>query len=194
VAGGRVSKPIPTRGPCTTVTEQELISRTLAGDRLAAREVYDAHAPRVYRLVFRIVGDSELAEEFTQDTFVKVFTRLHGFRAEASLGTWIHAIAVSVALNGLRRLRRRRAREVELEAAAELGTPDRQGQPDLRDRLIQAIDGLPEKLRVTVVLHDIEGFTHPEIARMTGVPEGTCKTRLAGGRARLREALAAFAR
>lgn len=176
------------------MNEAQLIQRTLAGDRIAARELYDAHAPRVHRLVYRMAGSAELAEEFTQDAFVKAFTRLDSFRGDSSFGTWLHAIAVSVALNGLRRLRRQRTREVALDAAAPLRAPHRSGEPDLRDRLIEALEALPEKFRITVVLHDIEGFTHPEIARMTGVPEGTCKTRLAGGRAKLREALAAFAR
>lgn len=175
------------------VDERELIARVQGGDRVAARELYDAHAPRVHRLIYRIVGDANLTEEFTQDTFVKAFTRLDRFRGESSLGTWIHAIAVSMALNGLRRLKRHREHETPLDSARELAHEPRVGEPDLRDRLRQAIDDLPEKLRVTVVLHDVEGYTHLEIARMTGVPEGTCKTRLAGGRARLREALAAFA-
>ena len=174
-------------------TESQLIARVLAGDRLAARELYDAHAPRIYRLTFRIAGDPDLAEEFTQDTFVKAFTKLSQFRGDASLATWLHTIAVTVSINGIRKLRRRRAREADIEVAASIGASDRLGQPDLRDRLAAAIEALPEKLRITVVLHDIEGFTHPEIAEMTGVPEGTCKTRLAGGRARLREALSAFA-
>ena len=145
-------------------------------------------------MVYRLLGDPDQAEEATQDTFVKAFARLDGFRGEASLGTWLHAIAVSMALTALRKKKRRLLREADLDDAASLPDSRTEADPDLRDRLRQAIDALPEKLRVTVVLHDIEGFTHTEIARMTGVPEGTCKTRLMGGRARLREALAAFAR
>jgi RNA polymerase sigma-70 factor (ECF subfamily) len=174
--------------------ERDLIARVRQGDRLAARTLYDAHAPRVHRVVYRIVGDRDLAEECTQDTFVKAFTQLDRFRGDSSLGTWLHAIAVSMALNGLRRVKRLRARETDLDAAATRATGPGPGEPDLRERLRAAIDALPDKLRLPVILHDLEGFTHSEISRMTGVPEGTCKTRLAGGRARLREALAAFAR
>ena len=174
--------------------EKALIQRILAGDRAAARGLYDQHVRRVYQVVYRLLGDPDQAEEATQDTFVKAFSRLGSFRGESSLGTWLHAIAVSMALTALRKKKRRLLREADLEDAATLPDSRREGDPDLRDRLRQAIDELPEKLRVTVVLHDIEGFTHGEIARMTGVPEGTCKTRLMGGRARLREALAAFAR
>jgi len=173
--------------------EEGLIAQVLAGDRQAARTLYDLHVRRVYRVVFRLVGDAEQAEECTQDTFVKAFGQLDRFRGDSSLSTWLHAIAVSMGLSALRRRKRRFQRETDLDDAAHLSSADPAGEPDLRDRLRQAIDGLPEKLRVTVVLHDIEGFTHAEIAELTGVPEGTCKTRLMGGRAKLREALAAFA-
>ena len=174
--------------------EKALIQGVLAGNRAAARALYDQHVHRVHQLVYRMLGDADQAEEATQDTFVKAFSRLDSFRGESSLATWLHAIAVSMALTALRKKKRRLLREADLDDAATLPDSRMEGDPDLRDRLMQAIDALPEKLRVTVVLHDIEGFTHGEIARMTGVPEGTCKTRLMGGRARLREALAAFAR
>jgi RNA polymerase sigma-70 factor (ECF subfamily) len=174
--------------------ERGLIAKVLQGDRLAARALYDAHASRVYRVVYRFVGDDVLAEEFTQDTFVKVFGALAGFRGDARLGTWIHSVAVTTAMNGLRTRRRRSAREASLDDAMEIPAQTRQPDPDLQDRLAAAIDGLPEKFRLPVVLHDLEGFTHAEIAEMTGVPEGTCKTRLMHARARLREVLAAFGR
>jgi RNA polymerase sigma-70 factor (ECF subfamily) len=174
--------------------EQALIQRVLAGDRAAARSLYDRHVGRIYQVAYRLVGDRDQAEEATQDTFVKAFSRLETFRGESSLGTWLHAIAVSMALTTLRKRKRRLLREADLDDASALPDSRPEADPDLRDRLRQAIDALPEKFKVQVVLHDIEGFTHGEIARMTGVPEGTCKTRLMGGRAKLREALAAFAR
>lgn len=175
------------------VDDSALIAGVLAGDRRAGRQLYDRHAPRVYRLVYRLVGDEELAREFTQDTFVKAFSRLGGFRRECALSTWLHAIAVSMVRSGMRRVVRWRTREAELVEAAAVPTASRNGEVDLRDRLSQALEELPEKFRTVVVLHDVEGYTHQEIAVMTGVPEGTCKTRLANGRARLRESLAAFA-
>lgn len=175
--------------------ERALIARVLTGDRRAARALYDQHAPRVYRLVFRMVGDEELAREYTQDTFVKAFSRLNGFRQESALSTWLHAIAVSMVRSGMRRVTRLRTRETDLTEAAELpSSAEPNGDPDLRERLTQALEALPEKFRTVVVLHDIEGYTHQEIAVMTGVPEGTCKTRLMNARAKLREALAVFAK
>jgi len=174
--------------------EKALIRAVLDGDRGAARSLYDQHVRRVFQVAYRLLGDRDQAEEATQDTFVKAFSRLDSFRGESSLGTWLHAIAVSMALTALRKKKRRLLREADLDDASTLTDSRAEGDPDLRDRLRQAIDALPEKFKVQVVLHDIEGFTHGEIAQMTGVPEGTCKTRLMGGRAKLREALVAFAR
>ena len=173
--------------------ERALIARVLEGDRLAARELYDAHVPRVYRLIHRLVKDDALAEEYTQDAFVKVFAALHTFRGDSKLGTWIHRVAATEALSGLRRQKRRANRELDLDLVAEIPATDVRAEPDLVDQLRRAIDGLPEVFRMAVVLHDIEGFTHAEIAEITGSPEGTCKTRLMNGRAKLRQALAAFA-
>lgn len=174
--------------------DEALIAGVLAGDRRAGRALYDRHAPRVYRLVYRLVGDEELAREFTQDTFVKAFSRLAGFRRECALSTWLHAIAVSMVRSGMRRITRFRTREADLLEASHVAVSSPRADPDLRERLTQALEELPEKFRTVVVLHDVEGYTHQEIAVMTGVPEGTCKTRLANGRAKLREALAVYAK
>jgi RNA polymerase sigma-70 factor (ECF subfamily) len=175
------------------VDDSALIAGVLAGDRRAGRDHYDRHAPRVYRLVYRMVADEDLAREFTQDTFVKAFSRLDSFRQECALATWLHAIAVSMVRSGMRRVVRWRNREAELVEAAELPALAPRSEPDLKERLAGALESLPEKFRTVVVLHDVEGYTHQEIAVMTGVPEGTCKTRLMNGRAKLREMLAAFA-
>src|SRR5687768_3381012 len=108
--------------PRTRVTEQLLISRVRAGEPLAQRELYDAHVDRVYRLAYRLAGDDELAREFTQLTFIKAFEQIGGFRAESSLSTWLHSIGVSVALNGLRKVKRLHTREASLEEAEMVGS------------------------------------------------------------------------
>jgi RNA polymerase sigma-70 factor (ECF subfamily) len=174
------------------VDERELIARVLAGDRVAGRELYDAHAPRVYRLVFRLTGDTDLAQEFTQETFVRAFAQLGGFRGDAALSTWLYRVALSVTSNGMRKVKRFRGREADLDEAEPIGVGPRSTEPDLRARLSRAIDALPEIYRTVVTMHDVEGYTHAEIAHALGVPEGTCKTRLSHARAKLREALQAF--
>ena len=180
------------------VGEPDLIARVLAGDRIAARELYDAHAPRVFRLAFRLTGDADLAREFTQDTFVRAFGQLSRFRGDSALSTWLHRITVTVVANAMRKVKRFRERETDLEDvhphhAAGLDGGPGGVDPVLRDRLHRAIDDLPEIYRTTVILHDIEGYTHTEIAEILGVAEGTCKSRLSQARAQLRAALADLA-
>ena len=174
--------------------EPELIARVIAGDRLAARELYDAHAPRVFRLAFRFTGDSDLARELTQETFIRAFAQLGRFRGDSALSTWLHRVTISVVSNGMRKVRRFRTREADLDEAMTLAVESRRADPDLRDKLYRAIDELPEIYRVTLVMHDVEGFTHEEIANVLGVAEGTCKSRLSVARAQLREKLAPFAK
>ena len=171
-----------------------LIARVQAGDASAERELYDAHVDRVYRLVFRIAGDPDQAQDYTQETFIRTFDRLGDFRGEAALGTWICSIAVSVALNGLRRGKRLQTREVALDEAATAAATERRSEPDLRDRLARAIDELPEGYRVVFLMHDVEGYTHEEIGRTLGVQTGTSKAQLSRARAKLRRSLADFAR
>jgi RNA polymerase sigma-70 factor (ECF subfamily) len=135
-----------------------------------------------------------MAREYTQDTFVRVFQRLDQYRGEAAFTTWLHSVAMSMLFTGLRKVKRLRSRERELAMAESHPAPVSPGDPHLRDRLQQELERLPVRLRVPVVMHDVEGFTHREIAESLGIPEGTSKARLSEGRARLREALAGIGR
>jgi RNA polymerase sigma-70 factor (ECF subfamily) len=92
----------------------------------------------------------------------------------------------------MRKVKRFRAREAPIEQAESIGVRQGEIDPDLREELARAIDALPETLRVTLVMHDVEGYTHGEIAAALEIPEGTCKTRLSAARARVRLALAPF--
>ena len=172
--------------------DQELIGRVLAGDPSAERALYDAHVDRVFRLVYRMAGDLDRAQDYTQETFIKAFGRLTEFRGEAALSTWLGSIAISVTLNGLRKAKRSREREVLLDEGLTIGRIPPEAEPDLKDRLAQAIDDLPDGYRVVFVMHDVEGYTHEEIAGSLGVHPGTSKAQLSRARARLRESLADF--
>jgi RNA polymerase sigma-70 factor (ECF subfamily) len=171
--------------------EALLIERAVAGDRIAARSIYDAHAPVIFRLAFRIVGP-DFAEECTQDVFVRAFQRLPMFRGDSSLRTWLHSITVSVGLN-LKRREKRRSNHMSLEFAPDLPVQTPEADPLLTQRLNGAIESLPEELRTIVILHLVQGHTHPEIAEILDIPEGTSKARLSRARARLREELADLA-
>ena len=176
------------------MTDNELISRVLAGDPTAERALYDAHVDRVYRLTYRLAGDADLAQDFTQETFVRAFNKLHEFQGRSALSTWLHAIAVSVSLNGLRKVKKHRQREVELDDTQDMFLKTaREAEPDLKERLKTAIAALPEHYRSVFVMYDMEGYTHEEIGGVLGVPVGTSKARLSRARERLREQLADFA-
>jgi len=174
------------------VHEADLIARVRAGEPAAERELYDAHVDRVYRLAYRLVGDGDLARDVTQDTFIRVFERLHEFRGEAQLSTWVHSIALSMSLNVLRKVKRMR-REVSLEQGENVAGTTREAEPDLKQRLTAAIDALPAGYRAVFVMHDVEGFTHEEIGGALGIATGTSKAQLSHARAKLRVALAEFA-
>src|SRR6476646_9752500 len=173
------------------VNETQLIARVIAGDRLAGRTLYDTHAPRVYSLAYRLSGDAEKAREFTQDTFIRAFARLSQFRGDAAFSTWLHRIVVSVVSNA-RRSEIRFGREVAIDEANLIEASAPEAEPDLRESIARAVENLSEAYRTTLIMHDIEGYTHAEIAGILGVPEGTSKSRLSAARAQLREVLAAF--
>jgi RNA polymerase sigma-70 factor (ECF subfamily) len=180
--------------PLALVPETELIRRVLLGDAGAERKLYDDHVDRVYRLCYRLAsGDGDLARDFTQEAFVRAFARLGEFRGQAKLATWLHTIAVSVSLNGMRRVKRWRAREAPIDDVPDIGGTVRTSEPDLKVRLKSAIDDLPEPYRVVFVMFDVEGYTHEEIGAVLRIPTGTSKARLSRARARLREQLADFA-
>lgn len=173
------------------MNESQLIARVIAGDRLAGRTLYDTHAPRVFSLAYRLTGDAEKAKEFTQDTFIRAFSRLSQFRGDAAFSTWLHRIVVTVVSNA-RRSEVRTSREVALDEASSIEAGAPEAEPDLKECIARAVERLSEAYRLTLILHDIEGYTHAEIAAILGVPEGTCKSRLSAARAQLRQDLAAF--
>ncbi len=173
--------------------DQQCIDGILRGDAAAERAFYDEHVERVYRLAFRMTGDESMAQEYTQDTFIRAFDRLASFRRESALSTWLHTITMSVVLNGLRKVRRMRARETDLDAAAHVPRERPSSDPVLRRRLHAAIDGLGDEQRAVDVLHDVEGLKHQEIAQILEIPVGTSKARLSRARAALREQLGSLA-
>ncbi|MGE0439770.1 MAG: RNA polymerase sigma factor [Gemmatimonadales bacterium] len=175
------------------MTVPDLVSRVLAGDPIAERELYDRNVDRVYRLAFRLTGEADVAADCTQETFIRVYSRLEGFRGEAALSTWITSVAYSVIYNVMRRTKRPRESDVDLEAADRVAVTTREADPDLKASLAREIDRLPDGYRTVFLMHDVEGYTHDEIATSLGIQEGTSKAQLSRARAKLRKALAAFA-
>ena len=177
----------------SSVNDIQLITRVVAGDTAAERELYEMYVDRIYRLAFRLAGDDELARDFTQATFIRAFEKIGSFRGESSLSTWLHSIGVSVALNGLRKTKRQRSREAPMEEGLTVGSTRIEADPDLKERMARAIDSLADKYRTVFVMHDVEGYTHEEISGTLNIPIGTSKSHLFQARSKLRVSLADFA-
>jgi RNA polymerase sigma-70 factor (ECF subfamily) len=162
------------------------------GDRRAFERLYRTHADRVFTLCTRMTGDRQRAEELTQDVFVRVWEKLGQFRGESAFGTWLHRMAVNVVLNDRQTEKRRHDRYDD-----GIGDPDQLPHGDVRSLpvpglsidLEAAIATLPPGAKKVFVLHDVEGYTHEEIAGMLGVTAGGCKAQLHRARMLLREAL-----
>lgn len=162
------------------------------GDRRAFERIYRAHVDRVFTLCVRMVGDRAMAEELTQDVFVRAWDKLGSFRGDAQFSTWLHRLAVNVVLNA------RKARGVakqrfgagdEEQDVDTLTHPRSHAMPALSVDLEAAIARLPAGARKVFVLHDVQGYTHEEIAEMMGVTSGGTKAQLHRARLLLREAL-----
>jgi RNA polymerase sigma-70 factor (ECF subfamily) len=169
------------------VSETELIQRAQEGDPAAIREIYRTYSPRVYAIVKRLAADDGLAEDWAQEAWVRIFRALGTFRADARFTTWLHRIAVNSALHG-RRWRERRVRH-ETPMLETMPIRARSDETLLRMKLEKAMQQLPERMRQVLVLHDVEGYTHEDIAEFLGVTAGTSKSQLFKARARMRELL-----
>jgi RNA polymerase sigma-70 factor (ECF subfamily) len=173
--------------------QRALIERARRGDAAAHRALYDTHVERIYRLTFRLTGSEHLARDVTQDTFVRAFAGIEGFRGDAAFATWLHSIAVSLSLNELKRQKRERARNAPLSEAIALPESTPRSDPLLREKVMHAVNDLPEGCRTVFMMHDAEGYTHEEIGAALGITAGTSKAQLWRARGLLRVALAQFA-
>jgi RNA polymerase sigma-70 factor (ECF subfamily) len=170
-------------------TDQITIRRAVNGDESALRSIWTQHAPRIDALVRRLVGDPDQAADVAQEVWIQIFRALPGYRGDSQFSTWAHRIAVNRTLNALRSLRRVSAKEVDIEEDSSMVEHDGD-----RSMLAQTIDEAVQKLspgaRHVFVLHDVEGYTHEEIATELGITSGGSKSQLFKARAKLRRLLA----
>jgi RNA polymerase sigma-70 factor, ECF subfamily len=181
--------------------ERLLAHRATSGDAGAFEQLYRAHSPRVFALCLRMSGSRQRAIELTQDVFVHVWERLASWRGESALSSWIHRVTVNLVLSNVRGEQRRQKREVSEENSADdrqatADSPNPRAEGVVRPASVheaidleRAIAGLPNGARTVFVLHDVEGYQHDEIAKMTGTAEGTCRAQLHRARKLLMEKL-----
>ena len=170
-------------------TDQITIRRAINGDEGALRAIWTQHAPRIDAIVRRLVGDPDLAADVAQEVWIQIFRALPSYRGDSQFSTWTHRIAVNRTLNALRSLRRLGKSEVEIEEHTAMVEHDGD-----RTLLAQTIDEAVQKLspgaRAVFVLHDVEGYTHEEIAGELGITSGGSKSQLFKARVKLRRLLA----
>jgi len=173
--------------------EDALLSRARSGDLDAFNALVERHQALVYNVCLRMLGERAAAEDATQDAFIAAYRALGRFRG-GSFRAWLLRIAANACYD---ELRRRRRRPLPLEAAAAVAAPSH-GSPlqsylqgELAAEIQRGLLRLPPDQRLALVLRDVEGLSYEEIARASGSSLGTVKSRIARGRARLREHLMA---
>jgi RNA polymerase sigma factor (sigma-70 family) len=174
--------------------DAELVRRAAAGDARAFEQLYRAHVGRVYGLCVRLVdGDRAKAEQYVQDAFVRAWEKLSGFRGESQFSTWLHRLTVNVVLGEHRLLRRWVSFDDQVPAGdddeateATLGEHPQQRIGERID-LERALAKLPKGARAVLMLHDVEGYRHDEIAALTGIAVGTSKAQLHRARKLMKE-------
>ena len=172
-------------------SESRWVEKARAGDRLAFEKLYRSHCDHIYGLCWRLCGgDRALAEDMVQEAFVRAWNKLDLFRGDSKFGTWLHRLAVNVVLSDRRIRVKRLRREQEFDENVErVQVGDRDVFAGLRRDLEAAIAGLPERARTVLILYDIEGYRHEEIAEMTGMAVGSSKAQLHRARKLVREVL-----
>ena len=171
-----------------------LVRRAAAADMLAFEALYRRHHRRVHGVIVRLVGQAGArAEDLTQEAFVRAWQALPGFRFESAVSTWLHRLAVNTALMELRSRRSRPLEDDEEDALASLSTPDTAGRAVLGRDLERAVARLPPRARAVLVLHDVEGWKHEEIAEELGMAVGSSKAQLHRARGLLRTRIGGMA-
>jgi len=169
-----------------------LIERCLAGDQAAWEEIVRLHRRKVFNIAYKFVGKHDLAEDLTQDIFLKLYRSLDTFDRRANFQTWLISVSRNLCIDHYRSVRKERE-TINRDVDASTLTPvsrDRSAysQLELRDRVVllrTALDILPPTLRTAVLMRDIQELTYQEIADKLHVPEGTVKSRINRGRTEL---------
>jgi RNA polymerase sigma-70 factor (ECF subfamily) len=192
------------RTPYTmSVAERLLIARLRERDEQAFAEIVRLYGDKVFSLIFRMLGNRQEAEDVAQDVFITVFKTIETFRGEAKFSTWLLRIAANHSKNRIKHLARRPTEGVDPEDVSQVRSmPDRpappvQAQIDAPDKILEgaqtkaliqeAVADLDEDQRLLVVLRDVEELSYEEIGEITGLPEGTIKSRLHRARMAIKE-------
>jgi len=185
-----------------TWAERRLVRRLKERNEAAFCELIAAYEDRMFSLCYRMLGNRSEAEDLTQEVFISVFKSIDSFREDSKLSTWMYRIATNLCKNKLQFLSRRcnhakaefneqKNMQSAISPQKELGPAAHTEGKELQTLMHASIHRLEEDHRVVIVLRDIEGLDYEEIVKITGLPEGTIKSRLHRARLALRKALMA---
>jgi len=188
-------------------SDAELMTRCKDGDMTAFDILIHRHKTPLVNFIYRFIGDPDSAEDLAQETFIRVYRNIDRYRHDmAGFRTWMYRIASNLCKNELRN----RSRRPRILVNNAIGNQDDEGNPienmvdpsprpdgqveekELQDVLARAISGLPEKLRIALILRDIEGMSYEEISQTIRKPVGTVKSRINRARLMLKDKMAAY--
>ncbi len=186
-----IQQPVADAELSETVADAELVARVLGGEPGAYDLLVRRHSARIYGAIYRVVGQREEAEDLTQEAFFKAYRALRRFKGRSQFSTWLYRIALNLALNQLKRARRRPTLSLDADPgegghAPPLADETREGaspldeleRQELRARLNAALEKLSKKHREVVFLAEWEGLPHEEIGRLLNCRPATVRTRL----------------
>ena len=175
--------------------DNELASLAAQGDAAAFEEIHRRYRRLVYAVALRMTGNTADAEDLTQESFISLLRGIGSFRGETAFTTWLYRLTTNQVLMHFRR-RRSRPEDLTRDGAIPERKTHGAGAANSfpavdRIAVARAVDALPPGYRTTIILHDLQGYGHDEIARLTGRRPGTSKSQLFKARARLRQMLSA---
>ena len=164
----------------------DVIRRCQDGDMEAMETVYTGYKSSIFNVAYRFSGSRASAEDLMQEIFIKVFTQINKLRSLEAFNSWFYRIATHTCISFTRK--RGRLSEIPNEKIEETPSPNND-MTAIKQDLEQAINILPPKQKMVFILHDVQGFTHMEIAKIMKLRQGTCKSQLFKARMKLREYL-----
>ena len=181
-------------------TESILVADLCDGDMTALAILVDRHKDLVYRVAMQITKNSDDASDVLQDAFLKVYDSINAFRQESAFETWLYRIVVNLSIDAVKKRKRQQESMASLSEVTDVHqNPDIQQDPtrqaernELQEWVTQAVNSLSIKHRAVVILHELEGLSHPQIADILDCSEGTVRSRLHYARKRLRVLLAPY--
>ena len=181
-------------------TESILVADLCDGDMTALAILVDRHKDLVYRVAMQITKNADDASDVLQDAFLKVYNSINAFRQESAFETWLYRIVVNLSIDAVKKRKRQQESMASLSGVSDVHQsrdaqqdPTRQAERnELQEWVTQAVNSLSIKHRSVVILHELEGLSHPQIAEILDCSEGTVRSRLHYARKRLRVLLAPY--